>query len=698
MTQYSGVYTLQTQGQALTSGQWCTDPYYKNTTLLLHADGVAGGAQNNTFLDSSSNAFAITRNGNTTQGSFTPYGPTWSNYFSGSGSTFIYAENTAGIQPAANDFTFECWFYGISTTYNGALLAYGNPGVYGPFNVYTNTTGLLAVPISTTGSSWNIEPDADIAGSAWNLNTWNHVAVCRSGTTIRVFLNGVVVRTTTGVSGALMTPTENLKCGSRNGSEQFNGYISNWRLVIGTGLYTANFIPSTTPLTAVTNTKILWCSTNALKDATGVYPTLAYGTPSVQRFSPFAPQYQYTPAVIGGSNYADGTGANYLTAPVNAAFALGSNSFTVEGWIYLTQFNTYNFIYNRASGGTNATTEIELNVNSSGTLNCSVYVSSTQYSVGAATGAIKLNQWQHIAFVRNGTSGQIYINGVASGSAVTITGSLNDTSSAPNIRYQAPSANRGMTGYLADFRLVNGTAVYTGTFTPPTGPFSASMGANPFGGSNTAAATATLLLNSTNAGITDNAMMNNLETVGNAQVSTSVVKYGSGSLAFDGTGDYLVSNPASTDLYAFGTGDFTIEFWLYVNTVFGTQIVYDCRPTGTNGAQPIVFVDAGVVKFQHTSSVRITGPSLVTGTWYHIAVARSGTNTKMFVNGIQGGSTYTSDTTAYTNSSQRPIIGVDAANTSINPLNGYIDDLRITKGVARYTANFQPPKVAFANQ
>ena len=60
-----------------------SDPNFRNVTLLLHGDGTNGG-QNNTFVDSSANAFTITRNGNTTQGSFSPYGSNWSNYFDGS--------------------------------------------------------------------------------------------------------------------------------------------------------------------------------------------------------------------------------------------------------------------------------------------------------------------------------------------------------------------------------------------------------------------------------------------------------------------------------------------------------------------------------------------------------------------------------------------------------------------------------------
>jgi hypothetical protein len=68
----------------------------------------------------------------------------------------------------------------------------------------------------------------------------------------------------------------------------------------------------------------------------------------------------------------------------------------------------------------------------------------------------------------------------------------------------------------------------------------------------------------------------------------------------------------------------------------------------------------------------------------------------MFVNGTQVGSTYT-DSTNYLSASRRPVIGINGFNETAAPLNGYIDDLRITKGVARYTANFSVPTAAFPN-
>jgi len=181
-------------------------------------------------------------------------------------------------------------------------------------------------------------------------------------------------------------------------------------------------------------------------------------------------------------------------------------------------------------------------------------------------------------------------------------------------------------------------------------------------------------------------MKSNVETVGNAQINTTIKKYGTGSIAFDGTGDYLdIPNYAD---FGFGTGDFTIEFWLYINSP-GTFQIYDERVVG-NEVVPVLYLASGQIRYYVTAD-RITGATLSASTWYHIAISRSGSSTKLFVDGTQSGSTYT-DNNNYINLA--PYVGVYKP-LGIVYLNGYIDDLRITKGVARYTSNFTAPTAAF---
>ena len=132
---------------------------------------------------------------------------------------------------------------------------------------------------------------------------------------------------------------------------------------------------------------------------------------------------------------------------------------------------------------------------------------------------------------------------------------------------------------------------------------------------------------------------------GNAQVDTSQSQFGGASGLFDGTGDYL-SIPETTD-FDFGTGDFTIDFWLRFNTG-STSLARDLFELGLysqnkgvaaqwNGFSILVYFNGGTEIF--------TGAWAPTeNTWYHLAMARSGTNFRVFIDGTQLGSTVTNST------------------------------------------------------
>jgi hypothetical protein len=198
----------------------------------------------------------------------------------------------------------------------------------------------------------------------------------------------------------------------------------------------------------------------------------------------------------------------------------------------------------------------------------------------------------------------------------------------------------------------------------------------------------------TNGAIYDNAMINNLETVGNAQVSTSVKKYGTGSLYFDGTGDSLLST--GTQNAVFRTGDFTVEMWIYPNTTSPTyQGLIDTRPSGgasTNAFLIYITNASSGTLFYYSASTNILSYSPIsTSTWTHIAVTRSSGSLRLFINGTISG-------TAVSNTTDLTQTGIIIGNTWDGySLNGYVDDLRITKGYARYTATFTPPTAAFPN-
>lgn len=168
---------------------------------------------------------------------------------------------------------------------------------------------------------------------------------------------------------------------------------------------------------------------------------------------------------------------------------------------------------------------------------------------------------------------------------------------------------------------------------------------------------------------------------GDAQVSTSVKKYGSGSIALDGTGDYLTV-PGSS-LFNLSSGDSTIEYWVYK---LSDKLCTHVSQGGSNWR--VQGNPNGTITLNLSSSDRITSSSISTANWHHVAVVRSGSTTTLYINGTSAGTT----TSTATNSNADTVyVGNNPDALGTWAFNGYIDDLRVTKGVARYTANFTAP-------
>ena len=179
-----------------------------------------------------------------------------------------------------------------------------------------------------------------------------------------------------------------------------------------------------------------------------------------------------------------------------------------------------------------------------------------------------------------------------------------------------------------------------------------------------------------------------------AQLDTTVKKFGTAALKLDGAND-SISVPSSGDL-GFGTNtDFTIEFWAYANTTgLSSATLFDLRDNGTDAeGLSLAFRAAGEVDLRVGTTTAITGSGagIATGVWKHYAVAREGTDTRLFVDGTQRGIKF-SDTTDY-GSSKGIVFGADFDGAS-NNVTGWIDEVRIEKGVAKYTSNFTAPTSA----
>jgi hypothetical protein len=661
-----------------------TDPYFMYNILLLTGAGIPN-SQNNTFIDSSPNNFTITRNGNSTQGSFSPYNVNWSNYVTSGGNYLAIASNAPTAVQSSN-FTLELWVYLTNASANASQAFYSNYSVFATagsiyFGKHSNQGGLVAVYIS----SYSTTVPLLYEGSLPPGDQWVHYALVRNNNTFSLYSNGIITSSTASSSytGAV-TGATNLSyigaAGDALTSYNMQGYISNFRIVNGTALYVGStFAVPTNPLTAVGGTALLTCQSNRIIDnSINNFALTPAGTMSVQPFSPFTITSTYSTTTTGGSGYFDGTG-DYLTAGSSALSLTGD--ITLECWIYQTAQSSFEMI---CGDGPNyvAVRSGQINVLIQG-----------QFDYNW-TGTVPLNQWVHFALVRQGTTVYVYLNGVSIGTPLTgNTGTWFQTGIFC-IGQQGQANFWYYHGYISNFRILNSVALYPNgtTFTPSTTPL-------------TAITNTRLLCNFTNAGIIDNSMQNNLETVGTAKISTTQYKFGGSSMFFDGTSALSIPyNP----LLNFGSGNFTIEFWTYVTATPSTeQYFVSVGPAGGgsvfrgwrlaahNGTAPgIYFMASNIAGSVDT----LLGGFPSANVWHHIAIVRNGATIKGYVDGIPLTTTINASTGGITDivAGDYSFVGAIQGTAPNGRLfyNGYIQDLRITKGYARYIVAFTPPTQA----
>lgn len=178
------------------------------------------------------------------------------------------------------------------------------------------------------------------------------------------------------------------------------------------------------------------------------------------------------------------------------------------------------------------------------------------------------------------------------------------------------------------------------------------------------------------------------------QIDTTIKLFGAGSHAVQGGNPRYALSGSHAD-YAFGTGDFTIEFATYTPTL-AADILFDMRPTSTQGAYAALSTNtSGDLFYFLSNATRITGSAvLATNRWQRIAVSRKSGTTRMFVDGTQVGSNYT-DSATYLQS--RVVFGSSSFTLGSSPYDGYMDEFRITKGVGRYTSAYTVASSAFPN-
>jgi len=688
LTGYLSNFTFN-KGTALYTGATYTIPSSPLTavsgTQLLTLQNRQP-VNNHSFIDTSGITTPMVKVGSSSQGSFSPFSPAgWSNYFDGSGDYLNIPYNISTIQWWNTNYTIEMWVYNLSNSASGTnslplQVAHGNAGTAETDWAFgTNASGNLYFyywngSAVTSGVSTSIVP----------LNSWNHIAMVYNNTTsiLKGYING------TEVFSVAKSGTPNFNSGTtlnigKVQNTDYRGYISNLRIVRGTTVYTTNFTPPTSALTAIANTSLLTCQSNCIKDnSTNNFAITRNGDTAVVNFSPFKPTAQYSRTTHGGSVYFDGDG-DYLYNNIANNLIHLNNNFTVEAWVYMLP-KSLQILFN-----TTPHTTLAISLNRTGIGDTWVFVgsgggswtASPSINSNSASKNLQLNSWNHVALVRNGATITLYHNGEVAGTTTNLPSGFSGGGIYIGSYYSSGTFGEYFKGHMSGFRIVNGTAIYTAAFTPPTTPPSAVPGT-------------AMLLNYNDAAIVDVSSRNVIETVGDAKIVTSTKKFGTGSMYFDGTGDYLASYTDLTKINCtFRTGDFTIEAWVNFATV-GTNLgivdVWSSTTGAPVGPWYMYRLSTNVIGFGiHGAGPLVSSTTnTAASTWYHVAVTRSGTSLRMFINGILESSA--------TNSSDLVASGLNLGLISTPYLmNGYIDDFRITKGVARYTANFTPPTGTF---
>ena len=622
-------------------------PNSASTQTLMKATGTGN---NNTFLDGSTNNYTITRVGDTEQHAFSPFrSGGYSVELDGTGDYLSLASNS-DFGLGNGSWTVECWYYLTSSvaSANIYLFDFGSNGLR--VQLYNGTFYFI--------TSANDQITQTVAGLTHNQ--WHHFAGVRNGNTVTLYVNGVSHGTVSTSENMAATTLRIGAYGGHNTNYTFPGYITDFRIVKGTAVYTSYFSPPTERLTAITNTKLL-IGGNGFRDASSnTHAVTANGNTAISAFSPYNESGAYDAATEGGSALFDGNG-DALRTQSSSNLQLGSGDFTVEYWLYTNSFNsTGNVFDGRDAGSGNS---FITNTNTSGQ-------HRLWYPGGyriTSTTTMSANSWYHIAIVRNSGVVKMYIDGVAESQTWSTT--TNFTGQTVTLGTEVDGASSPFHGYISNVRIVVGTAVYTSNGTAPTSI-------------STAVANTQLLLNMTNAKVFDASQFQKLMSFGGNNVAASSTQQhlGENTIYFDGSGDYIVMrNPLS------GTEDFTMEGWIY-QTASGTYDGYfsTCEASGADGGI-VVAKDKFFVTHGGGSS-QIGFSSIENNAWYHIVLQRSNNLFSLYLNGalVSTVSPTVSLTGDYLRLASRYIDNATYA------LTGHIHDFRISKGLARYPYIAEP--------
>jgi len=377
--------------------------------------------------------------------------------FDGSGD-YLELPDSAGFS-SSDLYTIELWIYNPEVVSGSApFFTLGTGSAGQGFSLDYTSTPALRLDYYSNSISYNV----DLQDSQWH-----HISASFDGTTRRLFLDGTLVAQDN-LTGSYTA--QNVVIGRMPWvSRVYKGHISNLRILKGQALYTSNFTPPTRELEVTPETVLLACqsTTNAAEEKTGKTITVN-GTAVASELTPGI----LTPIVKSGGGSAitgsvefSGTGDG-LVLSNSTDFAFGTGDFTIEGWFNVSDTGAIRTIFDSRTSD-NASTGIFVGINSDDNLYTYGFPSSTGVT---NYGIPKHGEWHHFAVVRNGSNGYAFLNGIKVSGSIN-TGSTDYTDQGATVGQPATVFAATLyryKGFISNFRINKGTALYTADFIPPT--------------------------------------------------------------------------------------------------------------------------------------------------------------------------------------------------------------------------------------
>ena len=600
---------------------------------------------------------------------------------------YLSIPNNAAFQLGTGDFTAECWTYATSMPQSFARLlsvagTYGGSNVGLEINISTSAAPINSIEFTINGN--NTTYFRISTNSAISINTWYHVAVTRLSGTIYCFLNGVLqTSSTSGASTNINGSGGATIAAAIGGGGYWPGYVSNVRILKGTALYTASFTAPTTPLTAVASCSLLTCQSPTIIDNSGNNFAITNNnaatvsstfTPFSASLSPFKiKKNNPNPTMLTGYG-ASFDGTNNIQTPSNAAFGFGTGDWTIEGW-FRASTSTAMKLWRFSDNSDNL--DFDLGFSTFGGLGYYNGSSSTYSSAGIITSSI----WYHIAAVRKSGTASVYLNGV---SVLSQTSTTNSSARSLNVGSAAGST---FNGYISNFRVLKGTALYSASFVPPTSPIT----------SNTSCSlltcnAATIIDGSSNAFTLTNNGNTVIPSSSFTPFSSSLIAPTNYSVAFNGSSTWLTT--PSTSSLAIGTGDFTYECWAYLSSTPGqynanaisSLVQYSPGDHGTymGFASNLTAFATLILNNSSILTLNSGATTYALNTWHHVVLSRVGTTVSLFLNG----SRVATNTNSYNLVENIVAIGKQYATTdsgvngftNVGVFSGYISNARVVIG------------------